>query len=152
MRPLGSTVFQQSQLRAGTDELQRHVVAHRVHIRADKLRFSNRLAPDGLEHAQKRLLPDIFDYLPRGLPAPQLDLDQFAEILREMPLDLRVSGLQAFEIHRVEAVEAHMVGQASWPSAPAPPARQFMRIRLLFFLSVLSVFLRANLRASAPLR
>src|SRR3974390_2670909 len=85
--------------------LQQNVIADRIDERPQAVGLKNLAIAQSHKESGKRLLPHVFDGL-RGLQArAQFDLDQRAEVGREMLLDPEVTCSQPAEIGFVERVE-----------------------------------------------
>src|SRR5579883_766412 len=91
----------------GPGPFQQHVVAHGVDERSNAFRLPHGLLPQRLEHAQKRLLPEIVDHVRRQTAGAQLDIDELSKIAVKMLLCCRVAGSQPFQVTRIEMEEVH---------------------------------------------
>jgi len=87
---------------------QQHVVAHGIDERPESFGLPDPvLCADQRKYSDKGFLRDIFDRFFGTQARTQFELDEFAEVGREMSFSARVAALQSFEVRRVECRELH---------------------------------------------
>jgi hypothetical protein len=96
-------VLERNGTRLRAVNLEEHVGADAVDKRSKTLRGRQSFAlPEGNQHAHKGFLLRVFDEGGRPQPRPQLQRQQIAEVLREMPFRVWMPGNQALHIRAIE--------------------------------------------------
>lgn len=91
--------------RVKAEQFQGHVFANGVNEPGKAFRIVKAvLLAQGDQHAEKRLLGDVFDQLRRAYFPPQFQADQFPKMTREVAFGSRVAAAQPIQVIPIKAL------------------------------------------------